>query len=62
MVEGGGVWIDEVRHKAFIEVDEQGTEVAAATSVAVKQWSAMPSEFYMLVDHPFFFAITTKPA
>jgi len=31
MVEGGGLWLDQVEHEAFVEVDEQGTRAAAAT-------------------------------
>jgi serpin B len=31
MVEGGGIWLDQVEHEAFVEVDEQGTRAAAAT-------------------------------
>ncbi len=33
IVEGGGIHINKVQHKAFIELTEQGTEAAAATSV-----------------------------
>jgi serpin B len=31
MVEGGGLWLDQVEHEAFVEVDERGTRAAAAT-------------------------------
>jgi len=46
-----------VVHKAFVGVDEEGTEAAAATAVAVRT-TAMPSppkEFR--ADHPFLFVI-----
>ncbi|MCA9216145.1 MAG: Hint domain-containing protein, partial [Planctomycetales bacterium] len=33
MVEGGGIWIGQAPHKAFIEINEQGAEAAAATAV-----------------------------
>ena len=56
MVENGGVNIDEVRHKSFIEVNEEGTEAAAATSVAVTE-SASIDAFTMTVNRPFLFAI-----
>ena len=31
MVEGGGIWLDQVEHEAFVQVDEEGTRAAAAT-------------------------------
>ncbi len=56
---GDNVFIHEVKHKTFIEVNEEGTEAAAATSVAmVATTSAEPeSPFEMIVDRPFFLAI-----
>ena len=52
--------ISEVKHKTFVEVNEQGTEAAAATSVEIMPLSApAPTEapFKMVVDRPFFCAI-----
>lgn len=54
MYQPGGLLISEVKHKTFIEVDEEGTEAAAATSVGVVPVSA-PLEFRL--DRPFVFAI-----
>ena len=53
------VAIDQVKHKTFVEVNEEGTEAAAATSVGVMLTSAqMPTQpFEMVVDRPFFCAI-----
>ncbi|NES20576.1 MAG: serpin family protein [Symploca sp. SIO3E6] len=53
------VKIDEVKHKTFVEVNEEGTEAAAVTSVGIAVTSAvMPqSPFQMTVDRPFFVAI-----
>ncbi|MGD2154910.1 MAG: serpin family protein [Gemmatimonadales bacterium] len=48
-----GIWIDEVKHKSFVEVNEEGTEAAAVTSVAMID-SAPPSFW---VNRPFLFAI-----
>jgi serpin B len=46
-------WIDEVRHKAFVQVDESGTEAAAVTVVI------MADSLYstMYADRPFLFII-----
>lgn len=48
--------IDEVKHKAVVEVNEEGTEAAAATSIAVKEM-ALPEQFYLEFNRPFFFMI-----
>ena len=50
--------ISEVKHKTFIEVNEEGTEAAAATSVGIRLTAAPIGEpFQLVVDRPFFFAI-----
>lgn len=54
------LFISKVLHKTFVEVDEQGTEAAAVTSVMVSLESSGsgPSlDFVMHVDRPFLFAI-----
>ena len=53
------VWIDRVQHKTFLEVDEEGTEAAAATGVYVLKGPDInpPAEFSMIFDHPFFCVI-----
>jgi serine protease inhibitor len=51
-------FISGVLHKTFVEVNEEGTEAAAVTSIMVA--TATPDEvepFSMVVDHPFFYAI-----
>jgi serpin B len=49
--------ISDVVHKAFVSVDEAGTEAAAATAVIMKL-TAMPAEpVQVAVDRPFIFAI-----
>ena len=51
------IYIAEVKHKTFIEVDEVGTEAAAATSVEMRLESMPLDFFHMTVDRPFFYAI-----
>jgi leukocyte elastase inhibitor len=52
----GYLWISQIKHKAFVEVNEEGTEAAAATAVemATKSMEHFP-EFR--ADHPFLFLI-----
>jgi serpin B len=58
IVEAGGLFIDKVIHQAFIEVNEEGTEAAAATGVSMPL-SAPISETFC-ADHPFIFLIQDK--
>jgi serpin B len=53
------LFISNVIHKAFVAVDEEGTEAAAATAVIMEATSAMPEEepVLMVFDHPFIFLI-----
>ncbi len=52
--------ISAVVHQAYIDVDEQGTEAAAATAVAMRPMALRrgPEPVRMIVDRPFLFAIT----
>ena len=51
--------IGAVAHKAYIDVDEQGTEAAAATAVVIATRAAVrpTPPVTMIVDRPFLFAI-----
>ena len=51
------LYISEVKHKTFVEVNEEGTEAAAVTSVGVALTSVDPTIFWMRADRPFVFAI-----
>ena len=53
------IYIHEIKQKTFIDVSEEGTEAAGATSVEVRLTSAIVDEdnFYMEVNRPFFFTI-----
>ncbi len=48
--------ISEVKQKSFIEVNEEGTEAAAVTSVGV-ELTSLPQVYTFNVDRPFLFAI-----
>ena len=51
-----GLVVSNVLHKSFVEVNEEGTEAAAATGVEVSVTSAQMPE-YVSCDHPFLFLI-----
>ncbi len=51
------LFISEVVHKAFVAVDEAGTEAAAATAVILAQKAAPMSPVELTVDRPFIFVI-----
>ena len=50
------LFISYILHKAFVEVNEEGTEAAAATAVVMERLSARPSLIFQ-ADHPFVFMI-----
>ncbi len=58
--EPGEIWIDAIFHKAFVALDEQGTEAAASTAVVFVLESAKPRADFFL-DRPFMFAIYDEP-
>lgn len=53
------LYITDALHKAFIDVDEVGTEAAAATAVSVGVTSSPPPKVVPVfrADHPFFYLI-----
>lgn len=56
MADSKELFIRAVLHKAFVAVDEQGTEAAAATAVVIQK-RAMTSPPVFRADHPFMFLI-----
>ncbi|KAB1187651.1 MULTISPECIES: serpin family protein [Haloferax] len=62
MVDGdqSGLAIDEVFHKTFVSVDEEGTEAAASTAVVMLE-SLPPSWGELRFDRPFLFCIRDRP-
>lgn len=54
MYKPGGLFISRVKHKTFVEVNEEGTEAAAATSVV---GTVGIRGFSMRIDRPFVFVI-----
>jgi serpin B len=51
------LYISGVFHKAFVEVNEEGTEAAASTAVTGALRSARPREREFIADRPFIFMI-----
>ena len=51
------LWISRVVHKAFVSVDEEGTEAAAATSVVMLDSGPVKEPIAVTVDRPFIFLI-----
>ena len=57
--EGGNIYIDEVLHKAYINVDEKGTEAGAVTVVMTADGASMEIEKpkSVILDRPFVYMI-----
>jgi serpin B len=53
-----GLFIDEGFHEAFVDVNEEGTEAAAATALITRFISSVPPPIPVFrADHPFLFLI-----
>ncbi len=61
IIGSGGLFISQVLHKAFIEVNEEGTEAAAATAVIMTLTAnGEESRIVFDCDHPFMYLIQHK--
>jgi serpin B len=56
ITDGDTPWLDDVIHKAFVSVDEEGTE-AAASSLVIGVSGISPEPPEVNIDHPFIFLI-----
>jgi serpin B len=54
--------IRQVFHKAFVSVDEKGTEAAAASAVLVAPTALLQPDIQLTVNRPFIFIIRDKPS
>lgn len=61
MTEKNDLYISAILHKAFVVVDEKGTEAAAATAVIVGVTSAPLFDVTLTIDRPFIFFIRDIP-
>ncbi|KAL1435262.1 hypothetical protein MTO96_011183 [Rhipicephalus appendiculatus] len=62
MVESGDIWLSEIFHEAYFQVDEDGTESAAGLSESAGALASGPPPdpstlTYIDVDHPFLFVV-----
>jgi serpin B len=53
------LFISAVVHEAYVKIDEEGTEAAAATAVVAVTDSA-PAYHYVTADHPFLFMVRDR--
>ncbi|CAG0881794.1 unnamed protein product [Darwinula stevensoni] len=52
------IYVTDIFHKAYIEVDEKGSEAAAATGLVFFTRSGLDSPRIIVVNRPFLFFIT----
>ena len=56
----GDLFISRVIHQSFIQIDEEGTEAAAATIVEVGRGSGSRTYFKMYINRPYLFVIRDR--
>lgn len=59
----GDLWVDEVIHKAVVEVDETGTKAAAVTGIVMRTTAFRPDDMPVAFhcDQPFLLVIRSGP-
>ncbi|XP_028052291.1 serpin-ZX-like [Camellia sinensis] len=58
VLKGLGLDVSSIFHKSFIEVNEEGTEAAAASAAVIQQRALMSMDkINFVADHPFLFVI-----
>ncbi len=57
MFDEGSMFISDVLHKTYIKVDEEGTEAAAVTAIALAGAAMPPQPIEFKADKPFYFAV-----
>ena len=60
MTKQEALYVSDVIHEAYIAVDEEGTEAAAATAVIMRATAAPLTMVQMKVDRPFLFALRDR--
>ena len=56
-----GLYVSHAIHKAYVEVNEEGTEAAAATGIGASFRSIETDVYDFNADHPFMFTIIHRP-
>ena len=60
-ISDGALFVDFVKQNTFIEVNEEGTEAAAVTTIGINLTSAGPTQTpTFIIDKPFIFAIRER--
>jgi serpin B len=54
------IFVSFVKQNTFVEVDEQGTEAAAVTTIGIELTSMPPQPIQFIIDKPFVFAIRER--
>ena len=59
-ISNNSIFVDFVKQDTFVEVDEEGTEAAAVTTIGIKLTSMPSQPDQFIIDKSFFFAIRER--